>query len=167
MVNSDHFAVVTILRLGKTEKKGFWKLNVSCLKNADVLSELKNEIRITKSLNVLTNSYVELWETLKERLSFFFKIKSKMLNQELNEKYNKLMADFVELKTRANVTEADKEHLSEIEDELAKLNDVSYCLRLQAGMGDMECSSNAHQLISLHKKTIENNHVGLATDLAG
>ena len=41
LVNSDHLAVIALLKFGKTEKKGFWKLNVNCLKNNDVITELK------------------------------------------------------------------------------------------------------------------------------
>ena len=158
LVNSDHLAVVVLLTLGKTEKKGYWKLNVSCLKNDDVLTELKREIKIIQSLDVLTESYVELWELMKERLSYFFKYKSKILNQELNRKYETIMAEYVNLKTKSNKTEADKDNLVEMEKELAKMNDVSGGLRLQAGM-DTECSTNVTKLISIHKTKLENKRV--------
>ena len=160
LVNSDHLAVIALLKFGKTEKKGFWKLNVNCLKNNDVITELKKEVVVTKSLKVLTMSHVELWEVLKERLRYFFKFKCRMLNQEQNAKYSALMARFVDLKTKANKTEMDTETLSEMEIELAKLNDVSFCLRLQAGMGDTACPTNVHSLAGIQKKKLENKHVG-------
>ena len=83
-----------------------------------------------------------------------------MLNQEQNEKYSALMARFVDLKTKANKTEIDTETLTEMEIEQAKLNDVSFCLRLKAGMGDTACPTNVHNLASIQKKKLENKHVG-------
>ena len=70
------------------------------------------------------------------------------------------MADYVSLKTKANKTEVENETLTEMESELAKMNDVASGLRLQAGTGDIDCSNNILSLINMHKKKLENKHVG-------
>ena len=43
LVNSDHLAVVALLRFGETEKGGYWRLNTSRVKNNDVVTELKKK----------------------------------------------------------------------------------------------------------------------------
>ena len=50
-------------------------------------------------------------------------------------KYGALMAVYVNLRIKANKTDDDNEKLAKMKADVAKLNDMSFCLRLQAGMG--------------------------------
>ena len=83
-----------------------------------------------------------------------------MLNKELNATYSRLMTEYINLKIKADKSIDDKEKLTEIESELAKLNDVSQGLRLQAGMGDSDVAGNALTIINRHKKKLQSKHVG-------
>lgn len=161
LVNSDHLCVESLLRFGKSEKRGYWKLNVNCLKNTRVILELKEEIRVIKTLNVLTESEVDLWENMKERLRDFFKYQSKILSQERNKRYKCLMSKYVDLQTKTNKTEDDDNVLQEIGTELTKMNnDVFQHLRLQSGTdGNLEASGNAQSLIRQYKEKIKNKTV--------
>lgn len=73
----------------------------------------------------------------------FFKFKSKILNQERDEKYRILMLKYVDLWIKAD--KAEEDILSETESELTSMNkDVSHWLRLQAGLdNNKEASGNA------------------------
>lgn len=70
---SDHMIVYSNVCIGSLEKKGFWKLNTQCLKNPEIISELKQEVSRIKQLKVLSKSNVELWEIFKQRIRTFLK----------------------------------------------------------------------------------------------
>lgn len=48
IVDSDHLGVNVRLNLGYNEKRGYWKLNIQCLKNKSVLKKAKEEIKRVK-----------------------------------------------------------------------------------------------------------------------
>lgn len=53
LINSDHF---TLLQLSKSERKCYWKMKISCLKDPNTILDLKKEINMIKGLSILTDS---------------------------------------------------------------------------------------------------------------
>ena len=45
LINSDHLMIETLLQIGQSEKRGFWKLNTKRLKNRDVIKDIKKKNR--------------------------------------------------------------------------------------------------------------------------
>lgn len=137
MVESDHLAVNTKLSLGIREQRGYWKLNIQCLKNTGVVADILQEIRRIKELEVLTPSNVKLWEVFKNQIKMFLIRKCKKLNCERNEHYDKLTAECVELQSKRNKTIEDEDNLFKLKSELAEINNETFLhLQLQAGMSN-------------------------------
>ncbi|MGL5820256.1 MAG: reverse transcriptase family protein, partial [Sarcina sp.] len=167
LVDSDHLAVAALISVNNCEKKGYWKLNVTCLKNNEMFHDLTKEINRIKDLKVLTKSSIELWNIFKRQVTFFLKHKCKYLKQQKNEYYNTLVENYIELQTKENKGEEDEYQLSKVKAEMTEINDeVFLSTQIHAGC-NTKFTGNPTSVIRQLKKRREEKHIKGIRDNTG
>lgn len=114
LVDSDHLTVICGVSFKGEERVNYWKLNTQIRKSSTVVSELKEEITRTKALDIFTNNHCQLWDVLKSQVKKFFKYKSCLFNKETNEKYNKIMMQYIKLKLKSPRDENEENFLDNL-----------------------------------------------------
>lgn len=166
---SDHLIVMSLLSVGKNEKRGYWKLNVKCFENAELTKDLEKEIRKMFELKCLTKSYIELWEIMKCRIRDYFKCMSKVINIERNLRYDQLTKQVLVLKSKNVLSENEQKDLYELKKELNNYNnEFLFNIKKEAGFNTISDSGVlVSKALTLCKKRREKRFLESVLDKEG
>ena len=152
LIDSDHLTVIYTINFLNDQCVNYWKLNTKILKYPNILLELKDELTRIGSLSILTKDKYEVWEIVKTRVKNYFKYKSKLINQEKNERYNRIMEQYIILKLKPCITAVEENSLRELKDEIDVMNNEPL-LKLQIKLGvHLDETLNPSQISYLFSK---------------